>query len=176
VSNRDDDNVQALTLTHSANPASGDIPADSDTITKTDKDIASDTNTSTGTESSTNSTDNRIAGAGSRPFGMTLNKSGDRLYVVNVKSNTMSVIDAPSMKHLADVPVGERPYAVTLALDESRAFVSDQYDDTVTVIDTASLEVIDTLDLNVIDAMTLEVVQSIDVGDGPRAYGDFIRH
>lgn len=179
VSNRDDNNVQALVLEKVADGAEA---ADTADFTSGNKPIS------------------RLANTGERPFGMTLNQDGTILYVANVKSNSMSVINTASMETIAEVPVGERPYAVALALGDSLAFVTDQYDDTVTIINTADLSIVDTLDVGeypegiathpddrhvivanwfsntveVIDATTLEIVNTIDVGDGPRAYGNFI--
>ncbi len=92
-----------------------------------------------------------------------------------------------------------RPYAV--ALTQGRGFVTDQYGGTVSVFDLASLKPIrritvgdypegiaTTADgrriivacwesnvLNIIDASELKVIGEIKVGDGPRAFGAFLR-
>jgi YVTN family beta-propeller protein len=97
------------------------------------------------------------------------------------------------------IKVGRRPYAV--ALSSSRAFVTDQYGGTVSVIDLASLKKTDTIPAcdhpeginydgvrNVvyvacwfdnklirIGADTLKITGSVEVGDGPRAFGAFLR-
>ena len=97
------------------------------------------------------------------------------------------------------MPVGRRPYAVALA--GGRAFVTNQYADSVSVIDLQSSKVVKTIDvgdhpegieadpagafvyvacwfdnvLQRIDAQTLTITGDADVGDGPRAFGLFLR-
>jgi YVTN family beta-propeller protein len=99
----------------------------------------------------------------------------------------------------ATVKVGRRPYAV--ALSDKRAFVTDQYGGTVSVIDLASLKKTDTIEacdhpeginydirrhslyvacwfdnkLIRIDAESLKITGTVAVGDGPRAFGKFLK-
>ena len=134
---------------------------------------------------------------GLRPFGLRFDPQG-RLFVGNVGSNDVTVMDPVSGETLATVPVGQRPYAVAFAA--GRAFVTDQYDNTVSVIDLETLtretkivvgeypEGIDTAPngkhvvlanwfdntISVIDAITLSVLFEIDTCDGPRAFGTFL--
>lgn len=135
---------------------------------------------------------------GERPFGITIDKAGKRAYTANVKSNDVSVIDIPSATTIATYKVGRRPYAV--ALTGGRAFVTDQYAGTVTVIDLAKGQTEKTIPvgehpegimasasgryvyvacwmentLERIDTRTLQVTGKVEVGDGPRAFGDFL--
>ncbi|WP_372833434.1 YVTN family beta-propeller repeat protein [Puniceibacterium confluentis] len=135
---------------------------------------------------------------GTRPFGLRFAPDG-RLFVANVGTNDVTVIDPQSGETLATVPVGERPYGVAFA--RGRAFVTNQYADTVSVIDLAGLAVIETLDVgeypegidttsdgttvvvanwfsntvSLIDAATMTVVGEIETADGPRAFGTFIQ-
>ncbi|PWR04270.1 hypothetical protein DKT77_01890 [Meridianimarinicoccus roseus] len=139
----------------------------------------------------------RTVTVGTRPFGLRFDPGG-RLFVGNVGSNDVSVIDPTAGRVTATVPVGERPYGIAFAA--GRAFVSNQYADTVSVIDLATLdpnglievgeypEGIDaTADgryvavanwfgntLSVIDATSLGVVEEIATCDGPRAFGAFL--
>ena len=136
---------------------------------------------------------------GKRPFGITIDKDGKRAYTANVASNDVTVIDIAARKVIGSVPVGARPYAVALA--RGKAFVTDQSASTVSVFDLATLKPIKKLKVgeypegiaadpqenyvyvacwfaNVmqrIDAQTLEVTGEAEVGDGPRAFGLFLR-
>ena len=136
---------------------------------------------------------------GDRPFGLTLDASGTRAYTANVRSNDVSVIDIAQRQAIATVPVGRRPYGVALA--GGRAFVTDQYAETVSVFDTASFAALGKIDvgaypegietspdgkhvfvacweantLEQIDVSSLKVVSTVTVGDGPRAFGRFLR-
>ena len=95
--------------------------------------------------------------------------------------------------------VGLRPYAV--ALTQGRGFVTDQYGGTVSVFDLATLAPIKRIEvgdypegiaatadgrriivanwesntLSIIDAEAMKVVGEVKVGDGPRAFGAFLR-
>lgn len=136
---------------------------------------------------------------GARPFGVTIDVSGERAYTANVGSSDVTVIDIKARRAIGAVSVGERPYAVALAGE--RGFVTDQYDATVTVFNVRTFAreaQIPTGDypegieaspdgrhvyavcwesnvVNVIDAASLKVTAEINVGDGPRAFGRFIR-
>lgn len=136
---------------------------------------------------------------GQRPFGVTISGDGRRAYTANVGSNDVTVIDIAGLSVIGRVPVGRRPYAVALAA--GRAFVTDQHAASVTVFDVASLARIKTIrvgaypegiaadrdgrtvyvacwDANTlerIDTATLEVTGRVTVGDGPRAFGLFLR-
>lgn len=134
---------------------------------------------------------------GTRPFGLAFAPDG-RLFVGNVGSDDVTVLDVSAGKTLATVPVGARPYGVAFA--RGRAFVTNQYADSVSVIDldtldpVAEIEVgeypegIDTASdgttlvvanwfsntVSLIDAERLTVTGEIATGDGPRAFGKFI--
>lgn len=134
---------------------------------------------------------------GTRPFGLRFGP-GDGLFVGNVGSNDLSVVDPVAGTVTATIPVGERPYGVSFTRD--RAFVSNQYENTVSVIDLETLtemarvevgeypEGIDTTadgtrvvvanwfdnTLSIIDASTAEVLDSRQTCDGPRAFGVFL--
>jgi YVTN family beta-propeller protein len=136
---------------------------------------------------------------GERPFGVTIDESGQWAFTANVGSDDVSVIDIKAREVIGTVKVGRRPYAVALA--SGRAFVTDQYGGTVTVFGIGSLRVIATVEVGdhpegiaadadgrylyvacwmdnelvKIDARTMAVVGRVAVGDGPRAFGAFLR-
>ncbi len=136
---------------------------------------------------------------GERPFGVTIDASGARAYTANVGSDDVSVIDIAARSVVATVKVERRPYAVALA--RGLAFVTNQYASTVSVIDLASLKAIKSIPVgdhpegiaadpagkyvyvacwfdNVlmrIDTDKLAVEGEAAVGDGPRAFGLFLR-
>ncbi len=115
------------------------------------------------------------------------------------EANDVTVVDIAARKAIGRVPVGRRPYAVALAA--GRGFVTDQYAGTVTVFGFGTLKPIATIEVgdhpegieadaegrfvyvacwldNVlvkIDTRTLAVVGKVAVGDGPRAFGRFLR-
>ena len=134
---------------------------------------------------------------GTRPFGLRFAPDG-RLFVANVGSNDVTVIDPIAGTVTATVAVGERPYGVAFA--RNRAFITNQYENTVSVIDLATFATLATLEsgeypegidptsdgghillgnwldntVTKSDAETLSVVETIDTCDGPRAFGAFV--
>ncbi|MEO1345709.1 MAG: beta-propeller fold lactonase family protein [Pseudomonadota bacterium] len=134
---------------------------------------------------------------GTRPFGLNFAPDG-RLFVGNVGSNDLTVVDPDIGRAVATVPVGQRPYGVSFA--KGRAFVTNQYENTVSVIDTNSLQHVQTIDvgeypegvdtvadgtkvvlanwfdntISIIDANTLSVIETLPTCDGPRAFGRFL--
>ena len=136
---------------------------------------------------------------GNHPFGITIDDAGSRAYTANVKSNDVTVIDIAGRRVVGRVPTGRRPYAVGLA--DGRGFSTDQYGETVTAFDLKTLAPIkviracdhpegieaDTARRNIyvacwgddvllrIDPVALKVTGKTAVGDGPRAFGKFLR-
>ena len=86
---------------------------------------------------------------GANPQGITFDANGNRAYVANADSETVSVIDLATRLVSVNIPVGSAPYGV--AVGRTKAFVTNFESDTVSVIDQA----------------TNAVVQEIPVGDGP---------
>lgn len=100
--------------------------------------------------------------SGATPHGLSFTKDGSRLFIVNMYSNTVSVIDAQKHEIIKTIPVGNKPEYVKLSPDESFAYVTNLGENTVSKI----------------DLRTLGVVIEIEVGNGPHgisfsADGDF---
>jgi YVTN family beta-propeller protein len=136
---------------------------------------------------------------GAHPFGVTIDPEGQRAYTANVESNDISVVDISAGTLLGSVAAGKRPYAVALA--NGRGFATDQYGGTVSVFDLSTLKPIKRISVGdypegietsadgssiyvvnwfsnevwAIDARTLAVTAKMRVGDGPRAFGTFLR-
>jgi YVTN family beta-propeller protein len=139
------------------------------------------------------------AKVGKRPFGVTIDDKTNRAFTANVGSNSVSVVDIASGTVLAEVKTGERPYAVALA--SGKAFVTNQYEGTLTVFDVATYKPTRGIDvaeypegiaasgdgkfiyvanwfdntLMKIDAILNRVIGKVQTGNGPRAFGAFIR-
>ncbi len=139
-----------------------------------------------------------IVPVGTRPFGVTLNTAATRAYTANVGSNDVTVVDIAAGHAIASIPVGRRPYAI--ALSERHGFSTDQYGGTITVFDLETNAIVTTIEAcdhpegiaydggrklvyvacwgdNVLlrlSSETLTVVGTVAVGDGPRAFGDFL--
>jgi len=136
---------------------------------------------------------------GSHPFGVTIDAAGKFAYTANVQSNDITVVDLATRTIAATVKVGQRPYAIALA--KGLAFVTNQGSSTVSVVDLGTRVVIKTIrvgtypegiaadaagwfvyvacwsenTLERIDVGTLGVTGKTTVGDGPRAFGSFLR-
>lgn len=136
---------------------------------------------------------------GTHPFGVAVDAEGRRAYAANVESDDVSVVDLAERRLVGTVRVGRRPYVV--ALVRSLGFMTDQYSGTVTVFRPDTLEKVKRISMgdypegieassdgrhvyvanwqsntvSVIDSERLAVEREIEVGDGPRAFGTFLR-
>jgi YVTN family beta-propeller protein len=134
---------------------------------------------------------------GMRPFGITIDANGKYAYTANVGSDDVTVIDLASRSVKGTVKAGRRPYAVAVA--GGKGFVTDQYAGTLTVFDSTTLQTLKTIEacdhpegieakdgavyvacwgdnkLLKIDVESLQITGAATVGDGPRAFGAFIR-
>jgi YVTN family beta-propeller protein len=131
--------------------------------------------------------------AGAHPFGVTIDPQGARAYTADVESNLKEA------KLLGRVAIGKRPYAVALA--KGRGFSTDQYGGTVLVFDLATMQPVKRISVGdypegietsadgnsvhvvnwfsnevwAINTETLAVTAKMPAGDGPRAFGMFLR-
>jgi YVTN family beta-propeller protein len=73
---------------------------------------------------------------GIEPTDIEFTSNGRYAFVVNIDSNSVSIVDLDSMSNLGlDFEVGARPFDIELSPDETRAYVASADDDTVWVID-----------------------------------------
>jgi YVTN family beta-propeller protein len=80
--------------------------------------------------------------SGVTPHGLSFTKDGSRLFIVNMNSNTLSVIDAHRHEIIKTISIGKNPEYVKLSPDESFAYVTNLGEDTVSKIDLRTLELI----------------------------------
>lgn len=72
---------------------------------------------------------------GTYPMGLTLSRSGDRLYVVGNHNDTFLTVDVESGQLVSTVAVGTTPYTTTVTADERLAYVSNWGERSVAVVD-----------------------------------------
>ncbi|WP_051367646.1 DUF11 domain-containing protein [Hamadaea tsunoensis] len=73
---------------------------------------------------------------GSEPDRMAVNAAGTRLYVANIGSGTVTVIDTATHMVLATVPVGGSPHGIVVPSQGTKAYVTT--DNSVSVVDTTT--------------------------------------
>jgi YVTN family beta-propeller protein len=69
----------------------------------------------------------------------------NRLYVTNLVSNDVSVIDLTAGQILATIPVGQAPTGIVVSPDLQQVYVANHYSGTISIISTGSNEVIETI-------------------------------
>ena len=76
-------------------------------------------NTDTGTVSAVNleTGEVRIIPVGQRPQGMAFSPDNRRLYVTNLNSDSISIIDTQSKTHIGEIPTGKGPVRIRVAPD-----------------------------------------------------------
>ena len=136
---------------------------------------------------------------GERPFGITIDAEGAKAYTANVASDDVTVIDIAARKVWGTIKVGHRPYAI--AFSASHGFVTDQGSGTITAFEIGSNKPVKTIEAcdhpegieadpatgtvyvacwgdNVLlrlDPLTFAITGKAATGDGPRAFGKFLR-
>jgi YVTN family beta-propeller protein len=140
---------------------------------------------------------------GKAPFGVTYDASGPegpRLFIANVKSADVSVVDPLARRETRRLKVRAFPYAVAVTKDGSRFFVTNQHDDSISAFDGRSYAELGVIaacgypegilispdqrealaacwmddQLVAIEVQSLKVTRKIAVGASPRAFGQFI--
>ncbi len=76
---------------------------------------------------------------------LVLSPDGARIYVANMRSGTMTAIDAASKQVIKVVPAGEGAEGIDVSPDGALVWVANRGADTVTIIDAQTLEPVDTL-------------------------------
>jgi YVTN family beta-propeller protein len=72
------------------------------------------------------------------PSGVAINPSNGLVYVANVRSNIVSVIDPATNKVVATIPVGEGPSGVAINPSNGLVYVANFRSSTVSVVSTVS--------------------------------------
>ena len=72
---------------------------------------------------------------GSGPYGVAVNSSTNRIYVVNNSDNTVSVIEGTTNAVVSTITVGSYPYGVGVNSTTNRIYVTNTQSNTVSVID-----------------------------------------
>jgi YVTN family beta-propeller protein len=76
---------------------------------------------------------------------LVLSSDGARIYVANIRSGTVTAIDAAAKQVIKVVPAGEGAEGIDVSPDGAAVWVANRGADTITVIDAQSLEAEDTL-------------------------------
>lgn len=121
-------------------------------------------------------------------------------YIANTKANTLSIVDLKLLREVKQVKVGRMPYGVAVNKNLHKVYVSNQLENTVTVLDTGTHQIINTFKtgeypenisvdeenqrlyvlnwfdgtLSVFDSLTDKEIKRIAVGEGSRAFGQFV--
>ena len=128
---------------------------------------------------------------GRRPIAMAV--EGTRGYVVNNRSDSVTVIDLEALELIKTISVGKRPVRVAASAHSPYILITNYGSDTISIIDKASLELVKTLptgrrpgdmamdpagryayvlyrgsgELSRIDMVSLELVHLVSVGEFP---------
>ncbi len=94
---------------------------------------------------------------GRRPYAVAL--AGGRAFVTNQYAGTVSVFDLDSFKPLATIEVGDHPEGIAADPAGAYVYVACWFDNV----------------LQRIDAAKMVLAGEVKVGDGPRAFGLFLR-
>lgn len=135
---------------------------------------------------------------GKAPFALGIDD--DYAYIANTQDNTLSIISLTGMSEIKRIKTGRMPYGVAINKKQHKIYVSNQQENTVSVIDSRTHQLIDTLktgsypeniavdeenqrlfvlnwfdgSLSVFDSRTDIEIKRIDIGDGSRAFGQFV--
>ncbi len=83
---------------------------------------------------------------GKEPWCVAITPDDRKVYVTNMASGTVTVIDARRRTVMDQIKVGTEPFGCALAPDGDRLFVTNQSSDTVSVINTHNDKVVKTID------------------------------
>jgi YVTN family beta-propeller protein len=135
---------------------------------------------------------------GEHPFGLLLDAVRQRLYVLGVYANDLTVIDLAAGRELTRIAVGRAPYHAALLDGGRRIAVSNQRGDSVSLIDADALRVVQTLEgfgypegiashagillvvnwmddtLALVDATSGQQRATLPLGQNPRGFGAFV--
>ena len=87
-----------------------------------------------------------ITGLGDSPFGIAYDPVHERMFVANIGTTTVSIIDTNTNTVIGSpISVGDAPSDIAYDEVNERMYVTNFFDDTVSVIDTTTNTVIDTI-------------------------------
>jgi YVTN family beta-propeller protein len=135
---------------------------------------------------------------GRAPFALAMDERF--AYIANSQSNTLSIVDLVDLTEIKRIKVGRMPYGVAVDRKQHKVFVSNQLENTVSVLDSRTHKLINTLKtgeypeniavdeenqrllvlnwfdggLSVFDSKKGKEIERINVGDGSRAFGQFV--
>lgn len=135
---------------------------------------------------------------GTAPFA--LDTDNNYAYIANAQSNTLSIVDLKSLSEIKQIKTGRMPYGVAVDKKQHKIYVSNQLENTVSVIDSHTQQLTNILktgeypeniavdeqnqrlyvlnwfdgDLSVFNTQTDKEIKRIKVGDGSRAFGQFV--
>lgn len=97
-------------------------------------------NTDTGTVSAVNlqTGEVKVIPVGERPQGMAFSPDGSRLYVTNLNSNSISIVDTRTKTHIGDISTGQGPVRIMITPDGKTAVYALQTGDAVGFANLAS--------------------------------------
>lgn len=78
---------------------------------------------------------------GKTPYGVSFDRSGQRVYVAANKEKALQVFDAKTFAKIKDIPTGERCWHFTFTPDDKQLLLACGKSDEVVVVDTEKLEV-----------------------------------
>jgi YVTN family beta-propeller protein len=88
------------------------------------------------------------------PTDLAMSADGHRLVVANATSGSVSLVDLPSARVVAETPVGRSPFGIAITHDGAHAVVTNQDSNDIALLD--------------VGGHSLRVVKHIPVGDRPR--------
>ncbi len=135
---------------------------------------------------------------GQAPFALAMDDTF--AYIANSQGNTLSIVDLASLTEIKRIKVGRMPYGVAVDRKQHKVYVSNQLENTLSVLDSRTQQIINTLktgaypeniavdeenqrlfvlnwfdgSLSVFDSQTDKEIKRIQVGDGSRAFGQFV--
>ncbi len=135
---------------------------------------------------------------GKAPFTLALDER--YAFIANTQGNTLSIVDLNKLTEVKRVTVGKMPYGVAVDWSQEKVYVSNQRENTVMVLDSRSHQILDTLktgeypeniafderynrvlilnwfegSLSVFDNQQTRETKRLNVGDGSRAFGNFV--
>lgn len=119
-----------------------DVKGKAPHLVKLDRDRvwAYTSNTDTGTVSAVNlqTGETRVIPVGERPQGMAFSPDGRLLYVTNLNSDSISIVDTQAKKHIGDIPTGKGPVRIMITPDGRTAVYALQVGEAVGFANTAT--------------------------------------